>query len=197
MPRAHAATYCALPSTSDSSTSKSSSLATKRPPHAVRRATTWCTAAVGPAYASSVAAAFSTPALPRPPQHSSSPQLAQRPSSPREAHSRHYHQARGLKLVPFRDSTSGACARGDPELPTDPGVEEKCSPREYSSRPAPRSVQLASGPGGPFRHRLRSDARGLVALSTSATVAFVARHVMSCLINLRHPIAMRRQLRFV
>ena len=117
-PRAHAATYCALPSTSDSSTSKSSSLATKRPPHAVRRATTWSTAAVGPAYASSVAAAFSTPALPRPPQHSSSPQLAQRPSSPREAHSRHYHQARGLKLVPFRDSTSGACARGDPELPT-------------------------------------------------------------------------------
>lgn len=37
--------------------------------------------AVGPAYASSVAAAFSTPALPRPPQHSSSPQLAQRPSA--------------------------------------------------------------------------------------------------------------------
>ena len=65
-----------------SSTSKSSSfLATKRPPGAVRRATAWRAAAVGPAYASSVAAAFSTPALPRPPQHMSSPQLAQRPSA--------------------------------------------------------------------------------------------------------------------
>ena len=194
-PRAHAATYCALPSTSDSSTSKSSSLATKRPPHAVRRATTWCTAAVGPAYASSVAAAFSTPALPRPPQHSSSPQLAQRPSSPREAHSRHYHQARGLKLVPFRDSTSGACARGDPELPTFSRSRGKVlPPREYSSRPAPRSIQQFEVQERPLPPQ---DARGLVALSTSATVAFVARHVMSCLINLRHPIAMRRQLRFV
>ena len=143
-PRAHAATYCALPSTSDSSTSKSSSLATKRPPHAVRRATTWSTAAVGPAYASSVAAAFSTPALPRPPQHSSSPQLAQRPSSPREAHSRHYHQARGLKLVPFRDSTSGACAPGDPELLTDPEVVPfRVTP--HSCRSEVRSSELENG----------------------------------------------------
>ena len=170
-------------------------LATKRPPGAVRRATAWRAAAVGPAYASSVAAAFSTPALPRPPQHSSSPQLAQRPSSPREAHSRHYHQARGLKLVPFRDSTSGACARGDPELPTFSRSRGKVlPPREYSSRPAPRSIQQFEVQERPLPPQ---DARGLVALSTSATVAFVARHVMSCLINLRHPIAMRRQLRFV
>mgnify|MGYP006248316127 CR=1 FL=1 len=73
-----------------------------------------------------------------------------RSGSPRAAHSRHYHQARGLKLVPFRDSTSGACARGDPELPTFSRSRGKVlPPREYSSRPAPRSRR------GPFRHRMR------------------------------------------